>query len=348
MTYTTYDYLPDLTASEMIGARTLNFKPASNGGQYESEAIFATTEKYAILRDTFKFTGIAGASYAVISSSFFDPFIAMVYDNLGNVINYDSGGGTYGYDYVTFVAPYSGTYYASASWDQGSAAAHQAVAIGVFQDVDTIPVRGNNFQQGTSGNDIFRATEKNDTFSGGDGFDQLRFPNPRSDYSITKNGEVVTIVDKTGYGGTDQANGVEGFLFAGSAVSFQTTGIAAEVYRLYRAAFDRTSDKDGIGYWVVAMQNGTPLRTVADAFMSSSEFAGLYGASPTNDQVLTALYRNVLHRAPDSAGYDFWMGALAAGAVTVPSMLMAFSESQENQTQVIGAINLGIEFTYFT
>ena len=62
--------------------------------------------------------------------------------------------------------------------------------------------------------------------------------------------------------------------------------------------------------------------------------------------MLAALYKNVLHRAPDAAGYEFWMGAMAKG-FTVQDLLVYFCESPENQVQVAGQIQNGIEFTPF-
>jgi hypothetical protein len=56
-----------------------------------------------------------------------------------------------------------------------------------------------------------------------------------------------------------------------------------------------------------------------------------------------ALYANVLHREPDASGYDFWLHALQVAARD--DVLVHFSESAENQAQVIGAIAHGIEFT---
>jgi hypothetical protein len=69
----------------------------------------------------------------------------------------------------------------------------------------------------------------------------------------------------------------------------------------------------------------------------------MVGANPTDAQFVDALYQNVLHRAPDAAGYDFWLHAIQVAPRA--EVLVNFSESAENQAQVIGAIAHGIEFT---
>jgi hypothetical protein len=51
----------------------------------------------------------------------------------------------------------------------------------------------------------------------------------------------------------------------------------------------------------------------------------------------------VLHRTPDAAGYEFWLHALEIAPRD--EVLVNFSESAENQAQVIGAIANGIGYT---
>jgi hypothetical protein len=93
------------------------------------------------------------------------------------------------------------------------------------------------------------------------------------------------------------------------------------------------------------MDNGASLKNVAQGFVSSAEFKAVYGASPTNAQIVTRFYENVLHRAPESSGYNYWLGILNSGQGTVTDVLAAFSESPENQAGVIGVIDNGMQYT---
>lgn len=346
--YYTYDYLLDLAPAKMAAAQALVFRPfvpTDGPSPFESWSIYSTSAPNAPLRDTFSFTGKLGASYDLASSSFFDPFIILVYDNLGNVIAVDNGLGDYGFDFANFVAPYTGTYYVSASWDQGLAPGHETVAIAVWQDLDTIVPKKTVILNGTPGRDKLVTSDDNDTVDGGDGIDFLTFSGKLADYTLTKNGASATVVDKTEVDGTDTVTNVERFVFSDGAISYETSGVAAEVYRLYRAAFDRTPDAGGLGFWIKAIEvHGYSMATVAANFTSSAEFKGLYGAAPTDAEVLTALYRNVLHRVPDQGGFDFWMNALNQDIVTTEDMLIFFSESGENVAQVAAALNLGYTF----
>jgi hypothetical protein len=113
---------------------------------------------------------------------------------------------------------------------------------------------------------------------------------------------------------------------------------------LYQAAFDRTPDAVGLGYWIDRMDHGASLDSVAAAFIGSAEWLSAYGAAPGNRDLLTKLYQNILGRAPDQGGFDFWLGHLDGGTVSAVSLLTQFSESVENQHAVIDIIGGGITF----
>ena len=85
------------------------------------------------------------------------------------------------------------------------------------------------------------------------------------------------------------------------------------------------------------------LKEAADLFLTSEEFAEVYGAPETVADVhyLTLLYANVLNRVPDQDGFGFWRDKQAEG-VTRADMLVYFSESIENKSLVAEAIDDGI------
>jgi hypothetical protein len=149
------------------------------------------------------------------------------------------------------------------------------------------------------------------------------------------------------WGGDVIGDGVERIIFSdGAALAVDVTGAPGQIYRLYRAAFDRTPDLGGIGNWIAASDGGMSMTTIASSFIQSTEFKNKYGSNPTSDHLVNLLYQNVLHRAPDPAGYASWVGLLNAGTETTAQVLAGFSESPENQANVIGVIANGIHYTY--
>jgi hypothetical protein len=101
------------------------------------------------------------------------------------------------------------------------------------------------------------------------------------------------------------------------------------VVRLYLGYFNRIPDHDGLFGWVSALRGGAALGTVSGAFAASQEFQNTYGAL-SNADFVTLVYRNVLGRAPDTAGFDGWLAQLNAG-LTRGNMMIGFTESQEYQ-----------------
>lgn len=146
--------------------------------------------------------------------------------------------------------------------------------------------------------------------------------------------------------GRDVLEGVERLRFDDGAMALDIDGVAGQMYRLYQAAFARTPDMAGLGYWISAGDGGASLASVAQGFIDSAEFAAAYGPLG-NAAFVERLYRNILDRAPDPAGLAFHVGLLDSGATARNDTLVAFSESAENQAGVIGVIGNGFAYTPF-
>ncbi len=166
----------------------------------------------------------------------------------------------------------------------------------------------------------------------------------RSQYQITANGTGFTITDVVGQTGTHQVTGATRVQFADTYLALDLNGNAGRAYRLYQAAFDRVPDLAGLGFWIDVLDRNVPLQTVADGFVRSPEFANLYGNNPSPEAFVSKVYANVLHRAPDAAGYAYWVDVIKRGE-PLQNVLSSISESPENQSQVAPSIARGIEFT---
>ncbi len=200
---------------------------------------------------------------------------------------------------------------------------------------------------GESGNDVLAGYGGNDRVEGGDGTDTALFGGNRAQYALQTRGVgdlYVSDLRADAPDGKDWLLGVERLGFADGALALDTGfgGIAGQAYRIYRAAFDRTPDGGGLGFWIAMMDRGTTLNEIAGGFVRSQEFIDLYGAAPTNAEIVTRMYQNILDRAPEQAGYDYWLAALDNKVVDVASMLAMFSESNENTWAVAPVILDGV------
>ena len=203
---------------------------------------------------------------------------------------------------------------------------------------------GNDSYVGTAGRDVFTGLAGDDSFDGGDGLDTAVFSGTRGSHNVqVLSAAQVRVVDTVPWrDGTDMLTNVERIRFDDFSMAFDVRGAAGQAYRLYKAAFDRAPDLAGLGYQINALDAGLPLWHVGNHFTQSPEFLDKYGAA--DDRMLvTLLYRNVLAREPASWEVDFHVGRIAAG-VPRGGILEGFSESPENQLNVIGQIQGGMLF----
>ncbi len=137
---------------------------------------------------------------------------------------------------------------------------------------------------------------------------------------------------------------IERIQFSDAMFALDIHGAAGQAYRIYQAAFARTPDAGGLGFWISAMDSGYSIRAVAAEFMKSAEFASMYGATISNTAFVEKLYQNVLRRPGDQGGIDFWVKALDNKQTDRIDVLAQFSESAENQSAVAQIIGNGFEF----
>jgi hypothetical protein len=151
--------------------------------------------------------------------------------------------------------------------------------------------------------------------------------------------------------GTSKTTDLQDFKLVTSTVrlpditlSFDVNGPTGQLYRLYKAAFARTPDVGGLGFWKDAMErDGFAIGQVAIAFLDSPESKATYGSNTSDSEFITRLYKNVLGRAPDADGFAFWSKALING-VKRPDILVAFAESAENKAAVADTMSTGMAY----
>ena len=198
------------------------------------------------------------------------------------------------------------------------------------------------------GNDLsnmLRGNRGNDVLDGGGGTDTAIYRGGRSEYALSKIASGWTV--GSSLEGIDSLQNVERLKFSDATVALDIAGNGGQAYRIYKAAFNRTPDSAGLGYWINSMDGGTSLRNVAEGFVRSEEFKGLYGANPTNSEIVNKLYFNVLGRPGETAGLNYWLDVLDRKTDTPAGVLASFSESAENQAGLVGVIGNGFAYTPF-
>ena len=180
--------------------------------------------------------------------------------------------------------------------------------------------------------------------SGGTGVDQLDINVSSSRATLSAELKSFTYTKANGSFAGVYLDSVERIHFTDQTLAFDVEGNAGQAYRLYKAAFDRTPDKEGLGFWISVLDKGASLESVAAGFVASQEFQTINGTHPTNLQLVSSLYQHVLGRAPDQAGLDFWTAQLDNNSLPENNLLVSFSESNENKIALSGQISAGIEY----
>lgn len=138
----------------------------------------------------------------------------------------------------------------------------------------------------------------------------------------------------------------------------EATQFVDPVIRLYQGAFGRlpdTVDPDGsnlaayengditnqLGHVsgfeanVDALRSGISLLALAQAFVASAEFAGIYGSTAVTPALITAYYQHILQRDPSSAEVAAWQ----ATGLNAAQILIGFTQSAEFITKSQQAVN---------
>ncbi len=124
-------------------------------------------------------------------------------------------------------------------------------------------------------------------------------------------------------------------------------GVADDLYRIYEAAFNRAADASGLGYWINQAQQGETLTKIAEHFVNSQEFSSRYGDFVDDNQFVEALYQNILGRASDDAGQQYWVQSLQSNQSSKAVVLASFGNSNENMANLADDIAAGIQYSAF-
>lgn len=166
----------------------------------------------------------------------------------------------------------------------------------------------------------------------------------RANYSISKTADGYLVTDNRGSEAPRTVAATARLRFSDISLTFDLDGVPGQAYRLYRAAFARTPDVSGLGYWMGVLDRGYGLVNVAQGFVGSAEFINLYAGATTNSAIVTQFYKNVLNREGDAVGQAYWVNILDSKAASVAAVLASFSDSPENINATAAVVQNGIAY----
>lgn len=187
---------------------------------------------------------------------------------------------------------------------------------------------GVNFISTGAGNDtIITGAGIANTIDAGTGFDTVVIGGARADFQIAQSGSTLVL------NGDDQTTSVTNAEFLtftdNSTVAIATNAEDAAVLRLYEGLLGRDADQGGAEFFTTAHANGASTTQLAEIFVNSAEYKDVLV-----DNYLDSLYTNLLGRAADQDGQDFWSNAVANGQ-TLAQVTASIAASAEAQGTTI-------------
>ncbi len=210
---------------------------------------------------------------------------------------------------------------------------------------------------------VLTGTTSADTLTGGSGVDSAVYSGNFGDYTLTRTATGFTLVSKTVASNSDTLRNIDRLVFDNAVIALNPMGLAETealarytqlAQKLYVAYFGRPADSNGLrsmveqfsaanvpsastSDFIAAYQSNATVKAVIDAFGSSAESAALYQGS--NADFVTAIYQNVLGRAPVAAGRAFWAGAIDSGSLARGAAAMHILAGAETNTTAAGLVD---------
>lgn len=227
---------------------------------------------------------------------------------------------------------------------------------------------GNDTINGGSGNDVIFGGTGTDEISGDGGDDVLiagsdidsigtndiaRFDGTAAQYQVVGGTEYAVVTDANG--SRDKLFGFQFLQFDGGLVALQGGSaldnagdpadfvIAERVALLYEAALNRDGEIDlpGLNFYIdVTERDNLTDEFLARDLMTSDEFTTAFGDANTlsNADFLEQIYLNVLDRASDPEGRQFYLDLLNDGTITKALALADIAVSPENTVESVGVL----------
>jgi Domain of unknown function (DUF4214) len=205
-----------------------------------------------------------------------------------------------------------------------------------------------NLLEGLGGDDTLVGLAEDDTLDGGPGMDTAVLQAGQENYTIVFSADGTTVSDRRPDGtGSDTLIDIERLRFSedpeGSPDSGNLLNLEAfdgvldvtadqleSLTMLYLALYDRAPDALGLFYWSTQLANGMRFSDITEEFLISDEAIALFGGTPSNADIVSGAYENLLDRAPDASGETFWTGLLELGLINTANFYRLFVQGVEN------------------
>lgn len=195
--------------------------------------------------------------------------------------------------------------------------------LGIAYGVDIENVRG------SAGDDRVIGSGNGNHFFGGDGIDTFEIKGNQDDYIFVDiSSDLVDTFVIQDQNSLNLLSSVERVVFDDYALAFDVDGRAGQVNRLVDAVLE-TPDMAKTGYWLKTYDSGAAIEDIANRLLKQADVMDRFDVDDSG-LFVNNLYANVLGRAADNNGLEFWVEELESGRASQAEVLLGFTESQEN------------------
>ncbi|MBV9391217.1 MAG: DUF4214 domain-containing protein [Verrucomicrobia bacterium] len=115
---------------------------------------------------------------------------------------------------------------------------------------------------------------------------------------------------------------------------------AEVLHCFYKTAFGRLADLSGYSYWLERLNQGLPLKDLAEQLEASPEFRARHGNFLIiGKEYITALYVQGLEREPDHDGLAFWLNTEERGGSRADALLAVASSAEALEKHRANIVN---------
>jgi hypothetical protein len=206
---------------------------------------------------------------------------------------------------------------------------------------DTIDgVGGNDVINGGGGADSLTGGAGNDSINGGDGTDVAAYAGASSSFSTVKSSNTFFVRGSSDSYGLDSLTSIENIRFSDTNIETAwfsktndlTPAQLTSLVELYIASLDRAPDAIGLNYWGARLQDGMSLANIAKSFFVQAETAAQYPSTMSTNTFVTSVYNNLLNRAPDIPGLNYWVREIDTGNISKDVFLLALINGAKAST----------------
>jgi len=198
------------------------------------------------------------------------------------------------------------------------------------------------FIDGGDGDDRLMGRGGDDVLDGGTGTNTVVYEGLARNFAISARADEHTanIRDRFGSEGTDTLYQVQQVQFLDRTIDVTFLVKAASlgaadfipIIDLYNAYLHRAPDASGLWYWASRFADGATLQGIASSLFASSEAALLRPPGQSIPAIVASAYTDILGRAGDQDGMNYWIGELQSGRLSQDQFGLAFVQAAKGNS----------------